>query len=493
MSRPDFMRPELSKMLSTYQLLEDCYNGERAIKGTVSQNSGGHNNGGGASWYGFSPYLPDPSPAKEDDEIRKHRYAAYLKRAVFYNVTRRTVAALVGQIFSKYPTYDLNELDYLETDVDGAGQSLVQQAKNAAVQCLLKGGGGLLADMPVNSGVTKASMSSGGIRPTINHYERESIINWRVIKVGANYKLGLLVLSESYVKEDDGYEQEIGEQLLVLRLVDGQAESEILRKDNKGDWLSLGVNVLRDHRGSPLAEIPFYFYGAVNNDAEIDDSPVYDIAELNIHHFMNSADYEEGVWLMSQPTLVISGLTQPWVDDVLKGGIAIGSRSGLLLPQGGDAKLLQAEANDKAMAAMQHKEAQMKALGAKLVETSKQAKTATEAAQDASDETSTLTTIANNLSDAYSKAVRACGRYIGIATDGLFVTLNTQFNFAKMSPEQQAQMVANWQSGAITFAEMRAAMVESEVATIEDSNEAQETIKVEQGALFDNERMTDGE
>lgn len=493
MAKPDYVKKELLAMMPVYEMVTACYQGERAIKRTTGYNAlGAHGNGGGASNFSVSPYLPDPSPASEKYEVRAKRYQDYLNRAVFYNVTRRTVSALVGQIFSKYPTYDLNELAYLEGDIDGSGESLVQQAKDAAIQCLLKGGGGLLADMPVNNGVTKASMASGGIRPTISHYERESIINWRVSKVGAVYKLSLLVLSQSYIAEDDGYEQKLGEQLLVLRLVKGLAESQILQKID-GDWVSQGVNKLKDNKGKQLTEIPFYFYGAVNNDAEIDDSPVYDLAELNIAHFRNSADLEESLFIAGQPTLVVSGLTEQWVTDVLSDGIAIGSRSGIMLPQGGSAQMIQAQSDSALFEAMQHKEAQMKALGAKLVQTTKQAKTATEAAQDSADETSTLTTIANNISDAYTKAIRACGRYVGIATDGLFVTLNTQFNFAKMSPEQQAQMVANWQSGAITFAEMRAAMVESEVATVEDSIEAQETIKTEQGALFDNERVTDGE
>lgn len=488
MAKPDYVKPSLLAMLPVYQLCSDCYEGERAIKRTTGYNPlGAHGNGGGASNFSVSPYLPDPSPTSEKYEVKAKRYQDYLNRAVFYNVTRRTVSALVGQIFSKYPTYDLNELAYLETDIDGSGESLVQQAKNATIQCLLKGGGGLLADMPVNKGATKASMAKGGIRPTISHYERESIINWRVSKVGAVYKLSLLVLSESFIAEDDGYEQKLGEQLLVLRLVDGLAESEILQKID-GNWLSKGVNRLTDHSGSQLTEIPFYFYGAVNNDAEIDGSPIYDIAELNVAHFRNSADLEESLFIAGQPTLVVSGLTEQWVAEVLSDGIAIGSRSGIMLPQGGSAQMIQAQSDSALFEAMQHKEAQMKALGAKLVETSKQAKTATEAAQDSADETSTLTTIANNISDAYTKAIRACGRYVGITTDGLFVTLNTQFNFAKMSPEQQAQMVANWQSGAITFAEMRAAMVESEVATIEDAEDAKSTIEQEQGELMNTER-----
>lgn len=484
MAKPDFIKPELLAMMPVYELVTACYQGERAIKRTTGYNAlGAHGNGGGANNFSVSPYLPDPSPASEKYEVRAKRYQDYLNRAVFYNVTRRTVSALVGQIFSKYPTYDLNELAYLEGDIDGSGESLVQQAKDAAIQCLLKGGGGLLADMPVNNGVTRASMASGGIRPTISHYERESIINWRVSKVGAVYKLSLLVLSQSYITEDDGYEQKLGEQLLVLRLVDGLAESEILQKID-GDWVSQGVNKLKDNKGKQLTEIPFYFYGAVNNDAEIDGSPVYDLAELNIAHFRNSADLEESLFI-SQPTLVVSGLTEQWVNDVLDNGIAIGSRSGILLPVGGSAQLLQPDPNDKIQVAMRHKEEQMKALGAKLVESqSGQAKTALQASQEGADETSVLSTISNNLSDCFTKAIRACGRYVGIATDGLFVTFNTQFNFSKLSPEQIDRLVSLWQGGAITFGELRSQLVESEFANIESSDEARAIIEQEQGALI---------
>lgn len=490
MAQPDYVRPELLAMLDTYAMLEACYEGERAIKSTQPAMTGSHYNGGsGSNTIAYSPYLPDPSPRSEGYEERRYRYNNYLQRAVFYNVTRRTVSALVGQIFSKYPTYDLNELAYLEGDVDGAGQSLVQQAKDVTVQCLLKGGGGLLADMPVNEGVTKASMANGGIRPIIKHYQRESIINWRVIKLGSVYKLGLLVLAESYVAEDDGYKQELGEQLLVLRLTDGLAESEIIQKID-GEWVSQGVNPLLDSKGSQLTEIPFYFYGAVNNDAEIDDSPMYDIASLNVAHFRDSACYQEMLFLTASPTLVITGLDQQWVDEVLTNGVALGSRSGILLQVGATASLIQAQADGALYEAMQHKEAQMRTLGAKLVqETTSAAKTATEAAQDGADEASTLTVIANNVSDAYTKAVRACGRYVGVATDGLFVTLNTQFDFAKLSPEQIDRLVALWQSGAITFGELREQLVESEFANIESVDEAKEIINQEQGEMMHSDRL----
>ena len=485
MAKPDFVKPQLMAMLSVYQMLDDCYAGERAIKGTYAYGgSSGHYNGGGIGAVAYSPYLPDPSPRNEDDDVRKHRYANYLQRAVFYNVTRRTCDGLVSAIFSKYPVLDLNELDYLEADVDGSGQSLAQQAKDAAQNALLKGRGGLLADMPVNAqGTSKAQMASGKIRPIIVNYAPESIINWRTERVGAVTKLSLVVLAESYIAEDDGYEQKCGEQLLVLRLVDGAAESEVLRKVD-GNWLSESVNPLTDSAGKQLDYLPFYFYGSNNNDAEIDEPPLIDLATLNVHHFVDSADLQESNFIAGNPTLVVTGLDQNWVDNVLTNGIAIGSRSGVMLPVGGDAKLIQANANSAVYEAMQHKERQMVAIGAKLVESTKQVKTATQAAQESTEESNVLTNIAYNVSDAFTKAVRACARYVGVKEDGLFVTLNTQFNFSKLSPEQLDKLMALWQSGAISFGEMRGQLVESEYALIESVEEAAETIKQEQGALI---------
>ena len=135
----------------------------------------------------------------------------------------------------------------------------------------------------------------------------------------------------------------------------------------------------------------------------------------------------------------------------------------------------------------------LQSLGAKLIENTAQTKTATEASNDQAEETSVLSSIANNVSDAYTKALKACAAYMGYKADDLVYTLNTNFGFSKMTVEQRKQLIAEWQSGAVTFGEMRAQLVESEVATIEDETEAANTIASEQGALFDSERVTDGE
>lgn len=487
MAKPDYVRDELVKALPVYELVAACYAGERAVKGRQSYTVQGVNNGGGGSnQIALSPYLPNPSPHNEDADVSRRRYDDYITRAVFYNVTKRTIKAMAGAVFSKYPTMTLNELQVLETDVDGGGQSLTQQAKDALTNCLMQGRGGLLADMPVNTdGVSKAAMAKMQVRPVIIHYDSASIINWRYRKVGGILKNSLVVLSESYVSEDDGYEQKMGRQLLVLRLNDANlAESEILRKDDEGDWRSLGINAITDHSGKQLEDLPFYPYGSVNNDLELDDVPIYDIAELNVAHLRNSADYEESLFI-SQPTLVVSGLTEQWVDEVLENGIAMGSRSGILLPQGGSAQLLQPSPNDKLEVAMRHKEEMMVSLGAKLIEVGASGNmTATQANNEQAEETSVLSTIAHNISDAYTKALKCCARYMNFKEDDLVLTLNTDFGFSKMTPEQRAQLMAEYQGGGITWAEYREKMVESEIAIEENAENALQTIREEQGAMI---------
>lgn len=487
-NRPDYIHPDLLDMMPIYTLVDDCYRGEKAVKGaTQSMGAGGHNNGGGQGYAAYSRYLPNPSPVSEDSEVSRTRYNDYITRAVFYNVTKRTVNAMTGAVFSKYPLMTLGDLQVLETDADGAGKSITQMAREALTNCLKQGRGLLLADMPVSDGVSKAEMAVRGVRPTIAHYNSESIINWRYRKVGGILKPSLIVLSESYVTEDDGFEQKTAQQLLVLRLNDGnKAESEIYRKDQTGEWVSQGINLMTDHKGNLLTDIPAYSYGSVNNDLCPDDVPMHDLAHINIAHFRNSADYEEMCFISSQPTLVVSGLNEHWVAEVLKGGIAIGSRSGLMLPEGGSATMIQAQANSVLFESMVHKEAQMVSIGAKLIEQTKSvAKTATESSADNADATSVLSSVANNVSDAFSKCIKACARYMGYDEKDLVLTLNTQFDFAKMTPQQRQQLIAEWQAGAISFGEMREALIESEIAQEEDSVKAKAIIDAEQGAFLE--------
>lgn len=70
------------------------------------------------------------------------------------------------------------------------------------------------------------------------------------------------------------------------------------------------------------------------------------------------------------------------------------------------------------------------------------------------------------------------GRFVG--ADGVpTVSFNTNFATNKMTAQERAQLIAEWQGGAISFGEMRAKLVEDEIATIEDAGEAKALIEGE--------------
>lgn len=431
-----FVTPELRNLLPQYREISDCIAGQTVIKANTTR------------------YLPKPNAAdtsKENDE----RYKAYVSRAVFYNVTRRTMRGLLGQVFSRDPEIELpSEIATLEDDATGGGVSLTQLAKQATAGVIAYGRGGIHVDFPdTPEGVSVGQVRSGLIRPTLNYYKPSEIINWRVTTIGARDVLTLVVLEEKYVKKDDGFEFQYGKRYRVLRLTNGVYTVQIYTDGATAPDNSFTPT---DASGNTFDEIPFTFIGVDNNDPEPDNPPLYDLASLNIAHYRNSADYEESCFMVGQPTPWFSGLTEDWVKDVLGGRVELGSRAAISLPVGAEAGLLQPEANTMPFEAMEHKERQMVALGAKLVEQREVQRTATEAKLEVSTENSTLASAAQNVSRAFVWALGMAGRFVtGTVSSGITFVLNTEFDLNNMSPEEQKQVVSDWQAGAISFTEMR--------------------------------------
>jgi hypothetical protein len=401
------------------------------------------------------------------------RYDAYLTRAVFYGVTGRTLVGLNGQIFARDSNIDLpTELDVLETDLNGEGVSLEQSSKKACIQTLALGRGGLHVDYPETvEGATVKELEDGEIRPTIHLYKPQNITNWRTTTRGARVLLSLVVLREEYENSDDEFETKTETRYRVLKLEDNVYTVEIW-EGGQGAYKKSKTMTPRDAKGQTFDEIPFFFMGSENNDSEIDEPPLFDMSDLNIAHYRNSADYEESVYMIGQPMYWFS-MTDSWYKDVLKSKISVGARAALALPTDGGAGILQAEPNSLAKEAMDQKESQMIALGAKLVEKRTVTRTATETKLEEVSETSVLASIAENVAAAYQKALQAAARFVG--TDGEIVfELNTDFDIAALSAQEQQQLIANWQAGAMSFNEVRAAFKTAGIAFEEDEKAKEE-------------------
>ena len=408
-----------------------------------------------------------------------------MTRAVFFNVAQRTQFGLRGQVFLRDPLVELPSLlEPMVVDATGSGVTLQQLAQEGVDKVLGFGRCGLYVDYPNMTtpdgqprGVSRAEVESGDVKPMLKLVHPKDGINWRTFRRGAKTLLSLVVFKETYDEEDDGFETKTGEQWRVLRLVNNEYVIEIYR--DKMGQAPVERYVPKDAAGQSFDEIPFVFIGSINNDPTIDPPPMYDLCAINMAHYRNSADYEDSVYQVGQPTFWFSGLTQKWLDDTMNGQIRLGAAGGIPLPVDGNAGILQAEPNTLAKEAMDQKEAQMLALGAKLVEASQVQRTATEADIDNVSETSVLSTVAKNVGAAFQYILGFAARFVGQDATSIAYELNTEFDLVNLSPEERKALIAEYQSGVLTWTEVRDSLRRAGIASLTDEEAKAETEKEE--------------
>jgi hypothetical protein len=425
-----FTRPEVEAKRAAWKLVRD------AVAGSESVKAGG--------------YVIKVNPTDLSDE-NEARNRARVDGAVYFNATGRTLPALVGIAFGKWPeVVKPAALDYVERDVDGSGVGIVNQAQQVVSEVLQTGRAGLLADYPSTEGETSvADAEARGLRPTIALYTAEAIRNWRTEKVGAQNKLTLVVLAETY-EVWDGFVQKQKPQFRVLRLdVDGYVQEVWRESANGKSWQVVDTYTPTDGAGRRWTEIPFTFIGATNNDSSPDAPPLYDLADLNIAHFRNSADHEESLFFAGQAMYWVSGADTEWVKQLQEAGAYVGSRSILPVPTGGQAGILQAQAVSGLAEEMKHKVELMAQLGARLIAPGSATKTATEAASEDKTSNSVLSIVCDNVSDAYRTCLKWLAQFAR-APDGdndVDFTISTEFSGVQFDANQMAQALAAVQSG----------------------------------------------
>lgn len=497
----EYVRNEVRNICELWLIVRDAIEGEPAIKAelgprrqipppvlTAVSNA--------------RKYLPQPNPSDNSQE-NAQRYRDYVARANWHGFTARTLDGMVGQIFLRPPVSEIPDaLKTLVANADGEGLGLEQVAKRTVQSALAYGRAGLLTDYPVTSGaVTADQQQSGEIRPIIRHYYPWQVINWGTVQRGAKRVLSMVVLAEPELVSDGPFEMREVINYRVLRLTpDFTYTVEVWRRDGDAKTFSADTTMTpKDSAGKTFDEIPFTFVGSEANDLFPDRPPLYDLASLNVAHYRNSADFEESCFQVGQPTPVVVGVTESWVEQVLKGAIRLGSRGSISLPVGANAFLLQASPNQMPLEAMKAKEEQAVALGAKLVQRQRTMRTAVETLIDSTSESSTLHNVAKNTSAGIEQNLRWACRFAGVAvsdvdpsaddsadtaeTTGETVKyqLNTEFELARMNANDRLAIVKLWQSGAIAFTEMRNVLRVDGTAQLED-DEAMQLIQQEQAA-----------
>ncbi|EPR82904.1 hypothetical protein L289_2629 [Acinetobacter gerneri DSM 14967 = CIP 107464 = MTCC 9824] len=385
-------------------------------------------------------YLPRNNPHDTSQEANGF-YDSYLKRAVFYGVTGKTLGSLVGAAFSTDPTFKFpKDLEHLERNANGAGVSLYQLSQSALRHILKHYRCALYVDFPdVEPSRNRAEEKAKQAYPMVHLLSSKSVINWDTITVGNQVKLNLVVIEEIISERgQDGFSTESKQQYRVLRLEDvGHGEFaytiEVYSKSDKGVWVGSGRKMPTDYNGNPWSYIPFTFVGAVDNSAQIDNSPLLELADLNLAHYRDSADFQESVYYMGQPQYYVTGVDWNWFKEARKNGVYIGSKTLMPIPTDGTFGIAQVEPNTLSREAMKDKWQQMKEMGARLVEKGSASKTATEAKNDDAVQHSVLSLCTVNINEAITMALRWCAKFVMpnvdiLTKDDLLYEISQEFN-----------------------------------------------------------------
>ena len=421
-------------------------------------------------------YLRDVGKNEPDREYGRARQKEYEDGAICYNFTKRTLSGMVGAVMRKEPEQTIPaKLEYLLENADGSGVGLWQQAQDTLGEIDSVGRGGLLVDAPNVQAATMAEQNAGLLNPVLAYYTAENIINWRTERVGSVNRVVMVVLREEYEYQSgqDEFSYLTGEQYRVLDIIKGKYRQRLYKFDQKGALLTGKAEEVFPLLGSlDQGVIPFTFIGATNNDHTIDDAPLLPLAELNIGHFRNSADNEESSFVVGQPTLFIApgeSMSLQVFQEANPNGVKMGSRTGHNIGAGGNAFLVQAEANNLAKENMRQKEEQAIQIGAQLITPSQQI-TAESARLQRGADTSVMATIASNVSQAYTQALKWAAAMVGAQDAEIEFKLNTDFFLQPMTAQDRAAWMADINAGLLPATAYYAALRRAGVTEWSDAD-----------------------
>lgn len=456
--------PQYDRMLPKWQRCRDVAHGQDAVHAAGEK------------------YLPKLKEQEPDE------YKAYVNRATFFNATWRTMAGLLGMLFSKPPKIEVpgSTEPLLETVTDD-GLPLRVFSMQAALECLTTNRAGVLVDYPVVNAVelTKADAQALNLRPNLSLYRAETIINWKEERINNNRVLTRVVLLEEHEEEVTEFEIKCQERWRVLDLKAVEGNGLVYRvrlfkekeqAENGADkFEQVGDDIFPLMNNKHLDFIPFYFLGVDDTAACANDPALIDLVDLNLSHYRTMADYEHGCHFTGLPTGYICGHT---LDEAKGEKIYLGSQSFLVFPQP-DTKVGFLEFTGQGLDALRQnldaKEKQMAILGARLLEAPKRAAEAAEtAAIHKSGEDSIMASMAQSISMGLQRALQTFSDWAGGSGDVVF-SLNRDFFPVPLTAQDLTSLVAAWQTGAISKETLFERLKRGQIITDSRTFEEEET------------------
>ncbi len=419
-------------------------------------------------------YLPRLDGQSDGD------YGAYKARALFYNASQRTLDGMLGLIFRRAPRVDLPPaLDPLSQDVDMAGLALPAFAESCVREVLTVGRCGILADHPPARPelVTAGQAAGANQRPFLRLFRAEDIIDWREGQRHNATVLTQVRLAES-VAVGDPEDEFASLDLPQIRVLDLDGEGlyrQRLYRKIDDDWRQAGQDIQPLMNGRRMSFIPFVFLGPKDTRPAVDKPPLLDLVNVNLSHYRSTADLEHGAHFTGLPTAVITGHRLEEGE-----GLSIGAGEAWVLASP-DAEASFLEFKGQGLSTLERrldaKEAQMAAIGARLLAPDKRAAEAAETmALRRAGENSVLAGLAQAISHGLTRALAMLAAWAGTPGAVRF-DLNRDYLPVAMSAQELNAHVAAWQAGALSTRSLFEALQQGEVIAEAVTFEAEEARK----------------
>lgn len=309
-----------------------------------------------------------------DAHISDESYNSFSKRAVFVNYTGSTLDVLTGS--ANYKPYTLTgvdggdlpeSIDYIN-DNFGSSIGYSDHLKARQREVFSVGRCGVWVNV---EGSNQDASQSEQVNASAKIFYAEQIEDWSEAVVNGKKQLNYLKLCESYKvikRNSDGFGWQIYKVTYELYLDENGLYA--FDVDDTGEGAKYTIEPTKGN-GDRLDFIPFQFYGAVDNRPDIDISPLFKIARINIGLYNNSANLEQASHLFSVPTATFS------LDDDIGGPEGFQKANGLKEGQspvfGGTAyvgceiKLAQMSLDNMLVEMMDNKVESMARIGAQMI------------------------------------------------------------------------------------------------------------------------------
>lgn len=383
-------------------------------------------------------YLPKWTNEEPND------YNARLKSSVLFNAFGHTVAGLGGKPFTRPVGWSKDmppEIVAWFPNVDLTGRSLHVFAQEVFTTAMAYGLTHVLSDYPTTEGITTlAQEKESGARPYLIHVRPDTILGWRSDKSSGIEILTQLRILETVEVTVGVFATKSVEQVRVLF----PGAWETYRQNTKTlDW------ELYESGTTSFKTISLTTFYTNRTGFMTAESPLIDIADLNIKHWQATSDMYSVLHTASVPILTLSGIEG---NEEGSAPVVVGAKTALKLPQGATASFTEhsGKAVASGAAAIAALEEQMRLLGAEMLVKKPGQATATQATLDTSQQRSELQSLTSIFEDTLDQIIAVMAQWGNVTAKLGKMSVYKDFLLAADDAVQEALLFSMTTAGVLS-------------------------------------------